>query len=403
MGTMTKRLAASLTGVTHTSFSAKSMKFHSIHEQQVHQLGSSPTRGICTIAEEGGDSDEGSENHKLILQVVDGSSSSRFFSKSFTAEDVKSSGKVPETDDPFQYLITRLTNKDNADGMPIKFEVTKDGSLRVQIQQKLKSGLVQKRWGTEIQRENKKSVVDFMFELADGQRGAQKEVEAMAAQRDSFKASLDVATNALKLERKQMLKSFLVLFKEKQSQVITAEATTRQYQEDLQTKEKEVSEARSKGERAAVAKFLSAEPTDQSEVLYDNETVVKLAGGSKKKSATKRKRALAAQVSTGPKVYHSAEDAMDDIVGEKEETEMEVPPPPAKRPSRRAAAKPRKQTAEQDDVEESPPRTKQSGKAMKKPDKGSLDEDDDVGGGSVVDQDLKDDIMAQLSAMRDAD
>lgn len=361
------------------------------------------------------------DERQLVLLVTDGKNSSPFRT-CITADTVKSVTQVPSSLDPIDYLCSLLLptqpqqQEADADTQPsslppeIKFEILETDELRLEVVQRLSSGLVKKPWSQTFSRDGSTTNLPFMLDLVNDRDAVLSRVKALeeklsCARQDSeeWKNTAEQLEGTWEKEKKELLQNMFELYSKKQEQAANKEKEVTKLKRELEEKNKALKEAakRPGGQRYAIPDFLANLPDDHDEELYDSDTVNRMVGkGGRKKAATKR---------VAPEKVPSAaslpKKRRNEITGSIEHFDAD-----ALVQDRSLFPLPDEDGASDDRPEKksgvaSKPRPRkhplpEKKKAKPEPVRNNSDTDSDD---SLVDKDLKDDIMSQLAALKEAE
>jgi hypothetical protein len=287
--------------------------------------------GIFTLSE------EQSSDRRLFLEVADETSTAPFRTI-ITAEDVKSSvNGVPSSQDPIDFLISLLLPKESSGETPLptKFEVLND-TLRIQASQRLPSGLVKKCWTTTIERDtHSTSILSSMLQLGLQVKDLETEKQSVERNKDQWMDTAQELQGRWEEEKSELLNNFLLLYKKKQELGTQAQEQAQekiqQLEDTLEQKEEELRIAK----RSALPDYEDQLPQDQDQVMYDPETVDRLA---------KRKRAVPSRrrnETTGALEYFDSNVVLEDL--ENANAAKKKPPPRTNKSKPKRAAKPEPQ------------------------------------------------------------
>jgi len=320
--------------------------------------------------------DSEAEERALALHAIEDGIN---FHANLDLETIKTSAKVPEGQDPFDFVIG-LFDHDS-----IKFELLED-SVRVSVSNKLKSGLTRKLWSATLERDDSSGhtfilrLVQAKEKVAEEEQNMQSESDEAIEAMNEWKDTAEKLEQGWEKERQELLQKFLVLYNKQHDLLEKAREEAKGLQADVESLSQQMATLKSKKRTAAT---LDQVPDDQDRVLYDEETVKKLSGRGTTGKTTKRKAPAAASKAastkkvkkaknntTGATEYYDVDAVFEDDEGTDEGTTSK----------RRAKRKPAAMAKVKDEPNDS-----------------------DNEETEFVDKSMQDDIMAQLAAMKETE
>jgi hypothetical protein len=286
--------------------------------------------GIFTLSE------EQSNDRRLCLDVADETSTAPFRTI-ITAETVMSSvNGVPSSQDPIDFLISLLLELSGETPLPTKFEIIGD-KLRIQASQRLSSGLVKKCWTATIERDHSTSILSSMLQLGLQVKDLQTEKQSTEQIKDQWMDTAHKLQGRWEEEKSELLNNFLLLYKKKQELAKQAQEDAQekiqQLEDALQQKEEELRIAK----RSALPDYEDQLPQDQDQVMFDPETVERLAKRKRAAAVPSRRR----NKTTGAMEYYDSNVVLEDL--ENAITAQKKPPPRTSKSKPKRAAKPEPQ------------------------------------------------------------